>query len=105
MTAIQRVEILFDDRKNIMAKSNRNGDGTEVTTVSAIPPTAHLVQQGKGGIDRSVVDSWPYAYCSVPCPSARSWLWVIQGGVHECQIHTCIPRALESGREMQFKNS
>jgi len=79
-----------------MAKSNRNGDGTEVTTVSAIPPSAHLVQQGKGGIDKSVVVSWPYAQCSIPCCSARSWLWVIQGGVHECQIHTCIPRALES---------
>jgi hypothetical protein len=81
----------------MMAEGNGNGDGTEVTTASAIPPTAHLVQQGKGGIDKSVVDSWPYAYCSAPCRSARSGLWVIQAGVHECQIHTYIRRALEIG--------
>jgi hypothetical protein len=53
MTADQRVEISFDERKNIMAESNTNGNGTEVTTVSAVRPTIHLVLQGK-----SAVASW-----------------------------------------------
>ena len=41
-----------------MAKSNTNGNGTDATTASAIPPTIHLVLQGKGGIGKSVVAGW-----------------------------------------------
>jgi hypothetical protein len=41
-----------------VAKSNTNGNGSDVDTTSAIPPTIHLVLQGKGGIGKSVVASW-----------------------------------------------
>jgi hypothetical protein len=41
-----------------MAKSNTNGNGSDAGTISAIPPTIHLVLQGKGGIGKSVVASW-----------------------------------------------
>jgi hypothetical protein len=41
-----------------MAKNNANGNGTDVTTVSAVTPTIHLVLQGKGGIGKSVIASW-----------------------------------------------
>ena len=41
-----------------MAKSNTNGNGSDVDSIAAIPPTIHLVLQGKGGIGKSVVASW-----------------------------------------------
>ncbi len=40
-----------------MAKSNINGNGSDVSTVF-ITPTIHLVLQGKGGIGKSVIASW-----------------------------------------------
>ena len=41
-----------------MAKSNTNGNGAGPANGSAIPPTIHLVLQGKGGVGKSVVASW-----------------------------------------------
>jgi len=41
-----------------LAKSNTNGSGSDTTTVSALPPTIHLVLQGKGGVGKSVIAGW-----------------------------------------------
>jgi hypothetical protein len=41
-----------------MAKNNTNGNGTAVANGSPIPPTIHLVLQGKGGVGKTVVAGW-----------------------------------------------
>jgi hypothetical protein len=43
-----------------MAKNNTNGN--ETTAAIAAPtftPTVHLILQGKGGVGKSIVASWP----------------------------------------------
>ena len=41
-----------------MAKGNTNGNGSDTAGIAPVPPTIHLVLQGKGGVGKTVVAGW-----------------------------------------------